>query len=157
MSILLFALSLVPAAVFGLQNENSTSSSTDITRYVIFFVCLAVVVLLVLLVFLCTAFCCRCCCFKKYDDYFNKRKEARDKAQEQAELEESYLLDPSCVVDIGKKIDKVRRNIDILFSLIKNEFIHVDKAYPMFAHIMAKCYFVLSPTSTVNVLLYITF
>lgn len=151
MSILVFTLSAMPAMVLGLQGEGSAAANgTSSTFYYIKYasVITAIVVLFIMLL-TSIAFCFGCCCFKKYDYYFVKRKEARIKAMKRNNLVNSHLVDSSCVIDIGNEIDNVNRNIDIVFTLVKNEFVLIDKAYSLLAHILVKSYFVLNPAKNV--------
>lgn len=151
MSVLLFAVSVLPSIALGLQGEGSAATNAASNGLSAFeYAFLVTVIIVVLAIFFAvSAFCCKCCCFARTDDFYFKRKEVRDRATAQNDLESSRLIDSSCVVDIGNEIDSVNKNIDTIFNLIKNEFVLIDKAYSLIAHILVKSYFKLNPTKSV--------
>lgn len=151
MSVLAVVLSVLPSIALGLQGEGSAAANTassDLSTFVHASL-VAMIIIVLAMFFAVSAFCCKCCCFARNDDFYFKRKEVKDRAAAQNDLESSRLVDSSCVVDIGNEIDSVNKNIDVIFNLIRNEFVLIDKAYSLIAHILVKSYFRLNPTKTV--------
>lgn len=141
-------LSMLPAIAFG---KDSQTAVTNSTLFAVECVSTIIIVAIVLTMLLATiAFCFRCCCFKKYDQYYFKRKEGNDRVvRERMEIEQARPIDSSCAADINNEIDNVNKNVETVFSLIQNGFVLGDKACSLIAHILVKSYFELDPTKTV--------
>lgn len=141
-------LSMLPAIAFG---KGSHAAVTNSTLLAVEYVSTTIIVAIVFTMLLATiAFCFRCCYFKKYDQYYFKRKEENDRVvRERMEIEQARPIDSSCAADINNEINNVNKNVEIVFSLIQNNFVLGDKACPLVAHILVKSYFELDPTKTV--------